>query len=91
MNNVMSISKYCYGEIKKVINNNIYQIGYINIKVEPMFDGKPDKKIINNNNWCTNYCLYKNNELISGTFDKNLTKEELLKRFDELINILENE
>lgn len=91
MNNVMNISKYCYGEIKKVINNNIYQIGYINIKVYPMFDGKPDKKIIDNNNWCTNYCLYKNNKLVSGTFDKNLTKGELLKRFDELINILENE
>lgn len=56
-----------------------------------MFDGKPDKKIIDNNNWCTNYCLYKNNKLVSGTFDKNLTKGELLKRFDELINILENE
>lgn len=86
----MSISKYCYGEIKKVVNGNEYQIGYINIKIHPIFDGKPNAKIATNNNWCTKYCLYKNNQLTEGTFDDNLTKEGLLNRFNELIKYHEN-
>lgn len=93
----MNVSKYVYGEIKKVVNGNEYQIGYINIKVYPIFDGKPDAKIIANNNWCTKYCLYKNNQLTEGVFKDNLAKEELLNKFNELIecyekrNIIEKE
>lgn len=87
----MAISKYIYGDIKKIVNNNIYEIGYITCKVDPLYDGKPDKRTLDNNGFSTSYCLYKNNKFMSGAFGRNLTKEELLKKFDELINILENE
>nr|DAG90795.1 MAG TPA: hypothetical protein [Crassvirales sp.] len=90
MNNTMSISKYCYGEIKKIVNGNEYQIGYITCKVDPLYNGKPDNKTIDNNGFATSYCLYKNNKGMGSAFGRNLTKEELLNRFNKLIEYYEN-
>lgn len=89
MNNIRSISKYVYGEIKKVVNGNKYQIGYITMKHCSLFDGNPDKKVLENNGFSTGYILYVNNKFECGPFGYNLTKEEVLNKLDELIEYYE--
>lgn len=89
IHNIMSVNKYVHGEIKKVVNGNEYQIVYFTQKYHPIFDGKPDDIIPNEDGFITRYVLYKNNNPIPMTFKPNSTKEELMKTFNEIINILE--
>lgn len=87
----MAVSKYEYNDIKKIINNNEYEIKCFTIKYNPLFDGKLTKDIIDNNEYITYYHFCKNDNYVPVSFKPNSTKEELLKIFDKLINILENE
>lgn len=86
----MSISKYVYGDdIRKIINGNVYEIGYTTLKVDEKFDGKiTDNKIKENNNFVTYYNIYKNNKFYYAIHGSNLSKGELIKKFEETLDYL---
>lgn len=85
------MSKYVYKDIKKQIGNDIYEVGYVNIKIDEFFDGKIiDKRIKKNNNWKTYYIIYKNGKNFGDIYGYNLTKEELIKKFEETLDKLIN-
>lgn len=85
------MSKYVYKDIKKQIGNDIYEVGYISVKIDESIDGKiTDKRIKENDYWKTYYIIYKNDKSFYGIFASNLTKEELIKKFEETLNKLIN-
>lgn len=85
------MNKYVHENIKKQIDNDIYEIGNISVKIDESIDGKiTDARIKENNNFSTYYMIYKNNKSFYGIFASNLTKEELIKKFDEVLNLLLN-
>ncbi len=82
------MSKYVYKDIKKEINGDIYEVGYITIKVDKSLDNFISEKIKNNDYFSTHYIIYKNNKYFCSMYGENLSKEELLIEFNNTLNKL---
>lgn len=86
------MSEYIYNDIRKEINGDVYQIGYM---VEHI------NTPIRNNNYIifnkehsepiTLYFIYKNGKPIIWIYGQNLSKDELIERFENSINNILND
>lgn len=85
------MTEYIYKDIRKEINGDIYQVGYITESI--------NTPIINNNTVIFNkehselitfYFIYKNGKPITWIYGQDLSKEDLIKRFENSINNILN-
>lgn len=82
------MSKYVYKDIKKEINGNIYEVGYVTFKIDESLDNFISEKIKNNDYFSTHYVIYKNNKFFYSMYGENLSKEELLIEFNNTLDKL---